>query len=56
MPRKGPPKKPPAPIGKDLKELPWNEEHPTRLLLYDALVLGDIPLDGKDMGPRAVRN
>lgn len=30
---------------------PWNEDHPARLLLYDALVLGDIT---KEMGPKEV--
>ena len=37
-----------------LKDRPWNEEHPTRLLLYDALVLGEIPLSYTEMGPKAI--
>lgn len=44
---------PPKPSN-SVEALPWNEEHPARLLLYDALVLGDIPLDSADMGPREV--
>ena len=55
MPRK--PKKatpPPAAKQASLNDLPWNDYHPTCLLLYDALVLQEIPLLGAEMGPRQV--
>lgn len=52
--KKAAPKQTAAPKKKvAIKDLPWNEEHPARLLLYDALVLGDIT---KDMKPKEVYN
>lgn len=42
------------PTTNNVEDLVWNEDHPARLLLYDGIVLGDIPLDRKGMEPRAV--
>lgn len=41
---------------KDEKDdaLAWNQHHPARKLLYDAIVAGDVPLDAAAMGPAEV--
>lgn len=35
-------------------KLPWNEDHPARILLFKELADGRIPLDPKSMGPAEV--
>lgn len=48
-----PPKKGKKKEGDD-DELPWNGDHPARKFLYEEIANERIPLNGKEMGPRAV--